>query len=137
MSSLMMTDQDFHRLTALLDRVMDSSVSHPESLEFLEEELGRADVVPQTEIPSDIVTMNSIVRFVDTKTEEETQVTLVYPSDADYSQGKISVLAPLGAALIGLRVGQKIEWPLPNGEKKCLQVLSVVYQPEASGDWNL
>src|SRR5690606_17221906 len=105
--------------------------------EELEQELARAEVVPSEEISPDIVTMNSRARFVDEDEREELEMTLVYPRDADIEQGRISVLAPVGAALLGLSVGQEIEWPLPRGGTKRLRVSAIVYQPEAAGDLHL
>jgi regulator of nucleoside diphosphate kinase len=103
----------------------------------LEEELGHAVVVDSTTVPSDVVTMNSRVWFEDLDTGEQLEITLVYPSDADVDQGKVSVLAPVGSALLGLSVGQSIEWPLPGGKSRQLRVVSVNYQPEAAGDLDL
>ena len=77
--------------------------------------------------------MNSRVRFQDTDTHDELEVTLVYPKSADVDQGKISVLAPVGSALLGLSVGQSIEWPVPAGKLRHLRVVAVTYQPEAAG----
>lgn len=130
-SSILITDQDLERLGLLLQRTQ-SATEHP-----LEEELARADVVPQAEVPKDVVTMNSRVRFMTQNAEKESEITLVYPQDADASTGKISVLAPIGTALLGLRVGQEIDWALPNGKTTRLRVVGVQYQPEASGDWDL
>lgn len=100
----------------------------------LEEELGRAVVVPVHEIPADVVTMNSKVRFADEATGEASEVTVVYPRDADVDGGKVSVLAPVGSALLGLKVGETIEWIMPTGKTRRLAIVSVLYQPEAAGD---
>lgn len=125
------TDKDLEKLQALIER----TDSHEAS--SLGEELSRAAIVPQKEIPKDVVTMNSKVRFVDVKTGEELEATLVYPEDADYSTHKISVLAPVGMALLGLRTGQKIHWPLSNGKTRHLMVTAVLFQPESEGRWDL
>lgn len=127
-----LTDQDYQRLTGLLART-ENEVS-----EFLEEEVERAHIFPQDKIPADVVTMNSRVRCSDLDSGEVSELTLVYPQDADIEQGRVSVLAPMGAALIGLRRGQSIEWQLPtSGRKRRLKVTAVLYQPEAAGDWHL
>ena len=76
--------------------------------------------------------MNSRVLFENETTGERREVTLVYPSDADIDAGKISVLVPVGTALLGLRVGQSIDWTLPSGEKHRYRVIDVPYQPESS-----
>ncbi|WP_253715876.1 nucleoside diphosphate kinase regulator [Bdellovibrio bacteriovorus] len=130
-SSLVITDQDYERLALLLQHTESSNAA------VLEEELARATVVPQKEVPHDVVTMNSTVQFVDHDTHKESQITLVFPKDADVTKGKVSILAPVGIALIGLKVGQTIQWPMPNGQKRELQVTGIRYQPEAAGDWDL
>ncbi len=103
----------------------------------LEEELGRAVVVESAEIPPDVVTMNSRVRFEDVDSGERLEMTLVYPGNASVDQGRISVLAPVGSALLGLSVGQSIRWPLPGGRTRHLRVVGVTYQPEAAADEHL
>lgn len=130
-NGIFVTDQDFHRLSALV------SQSAGPWAEALEEELGRAHVISQKDIPNNVVTMNSKVVFYDEASGKESEVTLVYPSDADLAAGRISILAPVGIALLGLRVGQSIDWKMPNGSVKNLKVQSVTFQPEASGQWEL
>ena len=129
--SLMITEQDYERLALLLQHT-----DGPNAL-ALEEELARAQVVSQKEVPQDIVTMNSTVQFISLDTQKESEVTLVYPKDADVTKGKVSILAPIGIALIGLRVGQTIQWPMPNGQARELKVIAIRYQPESAGDWDL
>jgi regulator of nucleoside diphosphate kinase len=101
--------------------------------EMLESELVRANVVPRGEIPEDVVTMNSRVIFEDETTRERREVTLVYPGSADIDTGRISVLVPIGTALLGLRVGQAIDWELPGGEKHRYRIVDVPFQPKAAG----
>lgn len=102
----------------------------------LKAELKRARVVEPKEIPPDVITMNSRFRLKDLDTEEETEYTLVFPEDEDIYSNKISIYAPMGVALIGYRVGDVIEWPAPRGTLK-IQVMEILYQPEAAGDFNL
>src|SRR5262249_46676042 len=102
--------------------------------EKLETELLRANVVPRDKVPQDLVTMNSRVVFENMTTGEQREVTLVYPGMADIDAGRISVLVPVGTALLGLRVGQSIEWDLPSGEKQRYRIVDVPYQPEAAGE---
>jgi len=83
------------------------------------------------------VTMNSKVKFLNIQDNKEMFITIVYPSDANFAEGRISVLASIGSALIGLRVGQEINWMFPNGKTKTLKILEVIYQPEANEDWHL
>ena len=121
---------------AKLDRLL-LTVRTPDDGDSLEEELARAKVVPSDQIPPNVVTMNSRVRFKDESSGTELTVTLVYPGDADASTGRISILAPVGSALIGLSVGDTIEWQLPNGRTKTLRIVELLYQPEAAGDLHL
>ena len=128
-SKLYLTSQDLDRL----ERLVQISTKTP-NVVALEEEIEAAEVVERSEIPADVVTMNSRIRFVDEESGDETEVTLVYPSEADASAGRVSVLAPVGTALLGLSVGQSIEWPMPTGQSRRLRVVAVPYQPEAAGD---
>lgn len=107
------------------------------SMTLLKEEIARAQVVPQTAIPPDVVTMNSRVKVRDASTGQIKEMTLVYPKDANPDAGRVSVLAPIGSALLGLHIGQTIEWPLPGGRTKRLTVVELCYQPESAGDYHL
>ena len=98
----------------------------------LAEELDRADIVAPEHVPDDVVTMHAEVRYVDESTDEQRSVVLVYPHEADASHGRISVLSPVGAALLGLATGQSIEWTFPNGRRR-LRVAHV-NRALASGD---
>ncbi len=133
--TIVVTRQDMERLRALIDGV--ASERNREAAEALESELAHARLVEPDQIPHDVVTMNSQVRFVDENTGVERQITLVYPRDAAPEQGKVSVLAPVGAALIGLRTGDTIDWPLPGGRAKRLRIVEVMWQPEAAGRHDL
>lgn len=104
--------------------------------ESLDAELYRAIVMDQSTVPADVVTMNSEVVYEDADTSARRTVRVVYPKDADAQRGWISVLAPIGSALLGLRVGESIEWPVPVGRKR-VRVVEVRYQPEANGHFNL
>jgi regulator of nucleoside diphosphate kinase len=101
----------------------------------LEEELARADIVAPQAIPPNVVTMNSTVRFKVDASNEEFTLTLVYPKDLDGSNDKISVLAPVGSALLGLATGDEIDWPKPGGGLVRVRIIEVTYQPERSGDY--
>ena len=103
-------------------------------LDALREEIDRADIVEPEQIPENRVTMNSRVRFVDNDSMEGHEITLVFPGNADAEQRRFSVLAPIGSALLGLSIGDAIEWPLPNGRTRRLRVEAITYQPEAAGD---
>jgi regulator of nucleoside diphosphate kinase len=129
--TIFLTQNDLDRLFDLLEAY--SAGSGGRRFEQLESELARASVVPSDRIPHDVVTMNSRVLFENETTGERLEVTLVYPREADIDAGKISILVPVGAALLGMRVGQSIDWELPNGRKHRYRVVAVPYQPEAAG----
>jgi regulator of nucleoside diphosphate kinase len=105
-------------------------------LDRLDGELERAEVVNPIDIPKDVVTMRSTVRLKDLDNGKEMVYSLVFPNEADIDEGKISVLAPVGTAMIGYRVGDVIEWEVPSGLRR-LKVEEIIYQPEASGDYHL
>lgn len=92
--------------------------------ESLEVELDRARVIPSCDVPPNVVVMNSDIEYEDTTTGQRRRVRLVYPSDANTTDGRVSVLAPLGCALLGLQVGHEIDWRMPGGVRR-LRVLAV------------
>ena len=92
----------------------------------LKHELDRAEVVPAEKLPGNVVTMHARVRYIDETTGERRHVTLVYPDQTKLERGRISVLAPVGAALLGLSTGEAIEWPFPHGARRRLRVERVV-----------
>ncbi len=126
------SETDRERLAALIESARQGASAREEQLVALEGELGRARAVPSHKVPPDVVTMNSVVRVRDLATEEVVEYELVYPADADIDRGRISVLAPVGTALLGHRVGAVIERRVPAGVRR-LQVESVLYQPERAG----
>lgn len=100
-------------------------MANSEIADLLEEELSRAVLVSDDDLPNNVVSMNSTVKFQDLENGKESLVMLVYPPDADIDNNKISILTPVGSALIGLQVGQMINWPFPGGKEKKLKVISV------------
>jgi regulator of nucleoside diphosphate kinase len=127
---LIITDADLERLVPVLNRF-----DGPQS-DALESELHRARIVAQAEVPGDVVTMNSEVVYEDLATGARRVIRVVYPKDADVATGRVSVLAPMGSALLGLRVGQNISWRVPGGLKR-VRVVEIRYQPESAGDFAL
>lgn len=99
--------------------------------EALADELERAEVVEPARLPPDVVSMHSTVRLREKNSGRTFELTLVYPAEA--GEGRVSVLAPVGAALLGLAVGREIEWPLPGGRMARIEVQGLLYQPEAAG----
>ena len=130
------TKYDMDRLTELIDGLRLSPKTNQANLDLLEKELYRAVLVDPPNIPRDVITMNSKVIISDTESGEKTTYTLVFPSAANISENKLSIMAPLGIALLGYRTGDIIEWPVPSGVRK-LKVDKIIYQPEASGDYHL
>ncbi len=129
--AILVTEKDYLRIKNVL------SYQSGSDFEDLELELDRATIITDLQVPADLVTMNSKVRFLNVNDDREMTITLVYPSDADFRQGKVSILASLGSALLGLRVEQEINWQFPDGGTRTLRVLEVIYQPEANEAWHL
>ncbi|MCR4332626.1 MAG: nucleoside diphosphate kinase regulator, partial [Sulfuricaulis sp.] len=119
---IILTSHDLDRLDALLESL--PAAAFPGRTE-LRTELDRAEVVEPQDVPSDVVTMNSKVRFV-LESGEEFCLTLVYPKDMDGSTERISILAPVGSALLGLSAGEQIEWPKPGGGMMKVRLVEVV-----------
>ena len=128
---IILSSLDVDRIEALL-AAMPTSV-FPGKAE-LQAELDRADVVAPEEIPANVVTMNSTVQFAIAETGKEFRLTLVYPRDMDGSADKISILAPVGGALLGLSVGDELAWPGPGGKPMTVRVKDILYQPESTGE---
>ena len=131
--NIILSSQDLERLEDLLDSIPANATPHREALL---QELSRAEVVEPQEIPPTVVTMNSTVRFSMASSQEEFRLTLVYPKDMDGSTDRISVLAPVGSALLGLSVGDHIEWPSPGGGTIKVKIIDIVYQPERAGEFH-
>lgn len=129
------TDYDLKRLQNLLEAGTVRFPMDGPHLKRLKGELDRAIVVRREDIPDDVITMNSKVRLINLKTRENATFTLVFPSEANVGENKISVLAPIGTALLGYRVGDSIVWEVPGGVVR-LRVLEVLYQPEAAGNFH-
>ncbi len=124
---------DLQRLQDYLD---DMDPGERKKVRALEDELQRAAVLPPEKIPADVITMNSRVRYRDLEDDSEMEITLVFPGDADISRGKMSILSPIGTAVLGYKVGDTLEWQVPDGLRK-LKIEALAYQPESSGDFHL
>lgn len=127
------TRHDLERLRALINA---SGGQEAPYLEKLEKELGQATVVEPREVPGDVVTMNSIVRVRDIDTGEERTMILVFPDKAGVQGKAVSILSPMGIALIGYREGDILSWDLPTGTVK-IQIEEIIYQPERLGNFAL
>ena len=135
-TTIYITELDYNRLNGLIDRTRERNGADREYLNKLEAELDRAEIVDPNHIPGDVITMRSKVRLKDLVSGESNTYSLVFPTEADFAEGKISVLAPIGTAILGYKQGDTIEWPVPSGLRR-LKVEEVLYQPESAGDHEL
>jgi regulator of nucleoside diphosphate kinase len=125
--SIVVTKADYARLSNLAE----ARGRAPLVRDYLAGELDRARVVDDDQVGPNIVTMHSRFVFKDESTGEARTVSLVYPGEEDIDDGRISILTPVGAALLGLSEGQSIEWETRNGESRTLTVLRLLSQPSA------
>lgn len=133
---LFITKFDRERLEELIAVAEQFGHQSRKDLQAMAGELEKAQTVASTEVPPDVVTMNSKVVLRDMDTDEEMTYSLVFPKDADVEAGAISVLAPVGTAILGYSEGDVIEWPVPSGMRR-IRIERVIYQPEAAGDLHL
>ena len=134
--TIYVTEPDYRRLTGLIEITRDRNGVDREYVNTLEAELERAEIVDPKRIPANVITMRSKVRLKDLVSGESKVYSLVFPTEANFSEGKISVLAPIGTAILGYKLGDSIEWPVPSGLRK-LKVDEILYQPEAAGEYEL
>jgi regulator of nucleoside diphosphate kinase len=136
MSKIILNRLDFQRIQKhISDARLSKSINAAEA-EKLINELNSAKVVEPTEIPDDVVTMNSVVKITFVNSSKQLQLAIVYPGQADIKENKISIFSPVATALIGYRVGDLIDWIVPAGLTK-IRIDEIIYQPEASGDYDL
>lgn len=133
---IVITELDRQRLVDLILSAQSGEYRGSVYLDQLRGELHRAQIVTPQDIPADTITMNTKVALLDLDTREEEIYTLVYPENADSGEGKISILAPVGTAMLGYRVGDVFEWDVPAGKRR-LKVDRILYQPESAGDFDL
>jgi regulator of nucleoside diphosphate kinase len=132
---IVITEADEARLKALLASEFATAIGPVEFLDDLRAELRHAEVVAPMEVPRNVVTMNSVVKLRDLATRESETFMLVYPEFADIANNRLSVLAPVGTAILGQRVGDVLKWRVPEGWRK-LKVERVTYQPERAGHFD-
>lgn len=126
---IVMTYDDHNRLSSLLDRM---SVQDRHHFQDLRRELGRAQRVASGTVPADVVTMGSTIHLRELDTDEPWTFTICFPEEADIRENRISVLSPVGTAIIGCRVGDIIDWPVPSGTVR-IRIERIAFQPEAAG----
>lgn len=129
---IFVTTNDLKRLDELLSVAGAFNYLDRNDLKSLNSELGRAKIVDSRDVPPTVVTMNTRLRFLDLDDGSQTEVTLVFPAQANIDEGKISVLSPIGTALLGYAKGDKIEWMVPGGVRR-IQIEDILYQPESAG----
>lgn len=132
-----LTELDAVRLESMLEQVRRRAPEERSSIEALEDRVDAARVVHQTCIEPQVVTMNSTVVLTDRTTGEGVELTLAYPAEADAEQGRVSVLSPVGRALIGSRVGEVLRVAVPGQRDRAFEVTAIPYQPEAQGRYDL
>lgn len=130
--NIVISSLDLERLETLLESLPGDAFPGKSELE---DELARAEIVEPKNMPGTVVTMNSKVRFRVASSKEEFTLSLVYPKDVDASNEKISVLAPVGSALLGLSLGDEIDWPAPGGKILNVRIEELLYQPERAGEY--
>lgn len=129
-----LTELDHARLLSLLRRTARGDGS-PQQVRAIEDVLDVFALVPSRKVAPDVVTMYSQVLLQDTQTGQRNTLTLCYPADADPAIGFVSVLSPVGSAMLGLRVGSIARWSTPSGDEKAAEILAILFQPESSGDY--
>ncbi len=128
------TENDRIRLKKLISDALLEGLQSDKSFGELNREIEKAKIVDIKQLPGDVITMNSKILIQLGENEEE--VTLVYPQEADLIENKISVLSPIGTAILGYREGDTVEWTVPSGVME-VKVKKILYQPEAAGDLDL
>ncbi|MDO8298473.1 GreA/GreB family elongation factor [Lacisediminimonas sp.] len=130
------TELDHVRLKNLIQRDL-RGIAASANAQALDTMLDEAATLPSRQVPPDVVTMYTQVLLLDQATAQRTQLTVCYPKDAEPDAGFVSVLSPVGWSLLGLRVGELAHWSTPGGEPKAAEILAILFQPEASGDFTM
>jgi len=133
---IFITEFDKTRLEELIAVAKEFGGAARKDLESLAGELEQAEIVASKDVPPDVVTMNSKVILRDVTTSEKMTYVLVFPKNANIDVGAISVLAPVGTAILGYAKGDVVEWEVPSGIRR-ISIDEILYQPEAAGDFHL
>ncbi len=133
-TGIYITNIDRDRIKKILYKMSESNKVTDKSVKKLEGELDRAIVVDSQQVPKDVITMNS--KALLQLNDEDIEVSLVYPEDADLGAMKLSIFSPIGTAILGYKEGNSIEWEVPSGTSK-IHIKKILYQPEAAGDYHL
>lgn len=133
-TGIYITNIDRDRIKKILYKMSESNKVTDQSVKKLEGELDRAIVVDSQQVPKDVITMNS--KALLQLNDEDIEISLVYPEDADLGAMKLSIFSPIGTAILGYKEGNSIEWEVPSGTSK-IHIKKILYQPEAAGDYHL
>ena len=133
-TDIYITNIDRDRIKKILEKMSENSQAPDKSVDKLEGELSRAVVVDSQQVPRDVITMNS--KALLQLNDENIEVSLVYPDDADLSAMKLSIFSPIGTAILGYKEGNTVDWEVPSGTSK-IHIKKILYQPEAAGDYDL
>ncbi len=136
MKNLIISRVDSLRIRDRINFHLKNKSGSAREINALKEEIGKARLVEPDQIPPDVVTMRSTVRLKYLDRNKTLDIQLVYPEEADFKQGKISIFAPVASAILGNRKGDTISWPIPGGTARMI-IEEILYQPESSGDLNL
>ena len=128
---IIISEQDLQRLETMLEH---QAVLTP-TMQHLEDELARAEVVKPQDVPANVVSMNAKAMITIAPSTESVEITLVYPHDFKGEKGQVNAIAPIGAAILGLAEGQCIEWPQPDGHIMKVTIEKVLFQPEREGNY--
>ncbi len=135
MSKRIITQFDMDRLRSMIAGASQYGAKLRDRLDVLEKELDRAVILEAKRVPKNVVTMHSRVHLTRIDSGQESIYELVFPSDADIAEGKISILAPIGTALLGQEIGTVVEWSVPSGRIR-MKIEKIIYQPESSGHYD-
>ncbi len=133
-SDIFVTNIDRERIEEILKKMYENNQTPDKAVKKLEGELRRAKVVDSQKIPSDVITLNS--KALLNLNDEDVEVSLVYPEDADLSAMKLSIFSPIGTAILGYREGNTVSWEVPSGTSE-IHIKKILYQPESAGDYHL
>ncbi len=136
MNKIILSRLDFSRIHKSIHDAKRMNTLGAAEAELLLKELDSAEIVEPSEIPHDVVTMNSIVKISFLNSDKTVHFQIVYPGEANIRENKISIFSPVATALIGYKVSNEIEWMVPSGLTK-IRIEEIIYQPEAAGDYDL
>ncbi len=136
MSRIVINSLDYTRIKKCINDAKLSKTINATEAEKLINELDNAKIVEPREIPSDVVTMNSVVKVRFINTEKLIEFKIVYPDQANVKENRISIFSPVATALIGYKSGDEVEWIVPAGLTR-IKIEDIIYQPEAAGEYNL